>query len=127
MGRALVEAVQQQDDSVLAGALERADSEFLGIDAGGLAGIGRQNVPLVADISELGGFEVLIDFTRPEATLANVQACRALGARVVIGTTGLSPEQRETVVEASGHIPIVMAPNMSVGVNLCFKLQCPAA
>ncbi len=122
MGRALVEAVHQQDGTVMAGALERADSEFLGMDAGELAGIGRQDVPLVADTSELGGFDVLIDFTRPDATVANVLACRALGARVVIGTTGLSGEQRRIVAEAAGQIPIVMAPNMSVGVNLCFKL-----
>ncbi len=127
MGRALVEAVQQQDDTVLAGALERADSEFLGTDAGERAGIGRQDVPLLADIRELGDFDVLIDFTIAEATIGNVHACRALGARMVIGTTGLSPEQRETVVEAARHIPIVMAPNMSVGVNLCFKLLDTAA
>ena len=86
MGRVLVEAVHQQDGTVLAGALERADSEFLGMDAGELAGIGRQDVSLVADTSELSGFDVLIDFTRPEATVANVQA---VNSRSICSVTDL--------------------------------------
>ena len=127
MGRALSEAVFQQDGTVLVGALERADSGLLGLDAGELAGIGRQEVTLKAEVSQLDAFDVLIDFTRPDATVANVKACRTLGARMVIGTTGLAEDQRGVVAEAAEEIPIVMAPNMSVGVNLCFKLLDTAA
>ncbi len=127
MGRALVEAVRQQTGAVLAGALEGPNSEFLGMDAGELAGSRPLGVRVADDSDALPGFDVLIDFTRPEATVNHLGLCRASGARMVIGTTGLSKEQRALVVQAAGEIPIVQAPNMSVGVNLCFTLLDMAA
>jgi len=123
MGRALIEAVHEAEGVELAGALERPDHPLLGKDAGEVAGIGPLGVPLSADREAVaGGCEVLIDFTLPESTVADVAACREAGCAMVIGTTGLSPEQQAAIREAAEAIPIVWAPNMSVGVNLCLKL-----
>ncbi len=124
MGRTLVEACRQDAERLqLAAALDRAQSPALGRDAGELAGVGALGVAIGADIAAaVHACDVLIDFTVPEATMAHLAACRSAGRRLVIGTTGFSPEQRELIVEAARDIAIVMAPNMSVGVNLCFKL-----
>lgn len=123
MGRALVEACAREEGLVLGAALDRADSPALGRDAGELAGIGAAGVAVGADIAAtLGASDVLIDFTAPAATMAHLAACRAAGTRLVIGTTGFTPEQRAEIAAAAADIAIVMAPNMSVGVNLCFKL-----
>lgn len=123
MGRTLVEACAREEGLVLGAALDRADSAALGRDAGELAGIGAAGVAVGADIAAaLGASDVLIDFTAPAATMAHLAACRAAGKRLVIGTTGFTPEQRAQIADAAADIAIVMAPNMSVGVNLCFKL-----
>lgn len=123
MGRALVEACQQTEGVRLGAAIERAGSGSLGLDAGELAGVGRLGVKITDDVAAaVGQFDVLIDFTLPEATLSNVAACAAQGKSVVIGTTGFTDAQKAEIRKAAGKIPIVMAPNMSVGVNLCFKL-----
>ena len=123
MGRTLIEAGQQAEGSLVSAAFERTGSSAIGQDAGALAGIGDINVP-VAESTSIGSadFDVLIDFTRPEVTLANIEACRASKRRMVIGTTGFSDDERQQIVDASKDIAIVFAPNMSVGVNLCFKL-----
>lgn len=122
MGRALIEAIAQSSDQRLAAALEMPGSAFLGKDAGELVGA-PCGVTIRADLeSALAGCDVLVDFTRPEGTLAHLEACRARGIRMVIGTTGWQPAQKTLIVEGSKQIPIVMAPNMSVGVNLTFKL-----
>jgi 4-hydroxy-tetrahydrodipicolinate reductase len=122
MGRALIEAVAQSGDFRLKAALERADSPFLGKDAGELFGA-PCGIGISADLDRvLPGCDVLVDFTRPEATLQHLDLCRRLGIRMVIGTTGFSADQKERFVEASGSISMVIAPNMSVGVNLTFKL-----
>jgi 4-hydroxy-tetrahydrodipicolinate reductase len=123
MGRTLVEACSQTDGLALGAALERPGSGLIGADAGELAGIGSNAVRVVSDLAAVvGDFDVLIDFTRPEATLANLEICRANGRRMVIGTTGFSEEQRARIAEAARDIAVVFAPNMSVGVNLCLKL-----
>jgi 4-hydroxy-tetrahydrodipicolinate reductase len=123
MGRALVEACVLADETQLGAAIERPGSSAIGVDAGQLAGQDPQNVAIVDDLSTVSdAFDVLIDFTTPEATIANVSTCVAAGRAMVIGTTGLSEAQKETLHSASQQIPIVFAPNMSVGVNLCFKL-----
>jgi 4-hydroxy-tetrahydrodipicolinate reductase len=123
MGRTLIEACRQADGLALTVALERPDSSLLGSDAGELAGIGRNGVRVGADLAAaMENFDVLIDFTRPEATLANLELCRAAGRRMVIGTTGFTEAQRTRISEAARDIGIVFAPNMSVGVNLCLKL-----
>jgi 4-hydroxy-tetrahydrodipicolinate reductase len=80
-------------------------------------------VAVTADLAKAGDdFDVLIDFTRPEATLANLALCRSAGKRMVIGTTGFSDGQKQQIGEIAQSIALMMAPNMSVGVNLCFKL-----
>lgn len=123
MGRTLIEASLDAQGATLGAAIERSGSSLLGVDAGELVGRDSQNVTIVDDIaSVLTDFEVLIDFTAPEATMQNIAACAEQGKRMVIGTTGLSDQQRETLEKAGQKTAIVFAPNMSVGVNLCFKL-----
>jgi 4-hydroxy-tetrahydrodipicolinate reductase len=128
MGRALIEAVVADPAATLIGAVECPGSPAAGSDAGGLAGIGHLGVAVVDDLAALDvDFDVLVEFTTPEATLGHLVRCRQLGRRMVIGTTGLSAPQRAEVEAAAEGIGIVMAPNMSVGVNLCFKLAETAA
>jgi 4-hydroxy-tetrahydrodipicolinate reductase len=123
MGRALIEAVRDADDGELVAALDRPDSPLIGVDAGEMAGLGCLGVAIGGDLAVLGdGFDVLIDFTSPQATLAALAHCRAHGRGMVIGTTGLDAEQKQAIAEAAETIPVVFAPNMSVGVNLTFKL-----
>ncbi|WP_110018956.1 4-hydroxy-tetrahydrodipicolinate reductase [Plasticicumulans acidivorans] len=123
MGRHLIEACQQAADTELCVAVERADSAFIGVDAGELAGLGGLGVVVSADLAaQLDAFDVLIDFTRPEPTMVHVELCRRSGKRMIIGTTGFSAEQKSAIQAAAQEIGIVAAPNFSVGVNLCFKL-----
>jgi 4-hydroxy-tetrahydrodipicolinate reductase len=127
MGRALLEAVTGSSDLRLHGALEQQGHPAIGRDAGELVG-SACGVRISADpAAALAGADVLIDFTRPEGTLAHLKACRVHGVKVVIGTTGFSPEQRAEVSAAACQIAVVMAPNMSVGTNLVFKLIATAA
>jgi 4-hydroxy-tetrahydrodipicolinate reductase len=127
MGRMLVEAVVASGDCRLSGALDIPGSASLGTDAG--AFLGRQTgVVITSDLRQgLAGADVLIDFTRPEGTLAHLAVCRELGVRLVVGTTGLSHEQKAQVGAAATTLPIVLAPNMSVGVNVMLKLLDQAA
>lgn len=122
MGRMLLDGVHADSAFALTGALDRAESPALGQDAGEFAGW-RSGVRVTADpATGVSGADCLIDFTRPEATLANLQACRAAGVAAVIGTTGFSSEQLGQIRAAAEDIAIVMAPNMSVGVNVTLKL-----
>ena len=122
MGRMLVEAVSAADDCVLCGALDIAASPAIGHDAGAFAGQ-TTGVLITADIAQgLKNTRVLIDFTRPEGTMAHLAVCRTSGVAMVIGTTGFTDSQKAEIAEAAKHIPIMMAPNMSVGVNVTLKL-----
>ena len=122
MGRALLEGVAQADDWVLHAALEHGGSPLLGKDAGELSGA-PCGVKISADArAALQGADVLIDFTRPEGTLHHLDICRKLGVNMVIGTTGFNAQQKAQLGAAAQQIGIVFAPNMSVGVNLVFKL-----
>ncbi|HSV71265.1 MAG TPA: 4-hydroxy-tetrahydrodipicolinate reductase [Methylibium sp.] len=127
MGRMLIEAVLAAPDCVLAGALDRADSAAVGQDA--TAFLGRASgVPITADLrTGLGRADVLIDFTRPEGTLAHLAVCRELGVQLVIGTTGFDAAGKAAIADAAERIAIVMAPNMSVGVNVVLGLLATAA
>jgi 4-hydroxy-tetrahydrodipicolinate reductase len=127
MGRMLVEAVSASGDCSLSGALDVAGSPALGADP--LAAMGRHgDVRITADLhAGLAGADVLIDFTRPEGTLAHLQVCRALGVNAVIGTTGFNDAQKAQIAEHARHMAIVMAPNMSLGVNVVLKLLDVAA
>lgn len=122
MGKTLLEAVQQTDGVTVSAAVERTGSSLVGADAGELAGVGTISVAVVDDLAAAAAFDVLIDFTLPEVTMINLAECRKRGASMVIGTTGLSDEQKAELAAAGQDISIVFAPNMSVGVNLCLKL-----
>jgi 4-hydroxy-tetrahydrodipicolinate reductase len=122
MGHMLIEAIAAADDCQLTGALDIASSPAIGQDATLFAGR-SSGVQITADLHQgLKNSSVLIDFTRPEGTMAHLAVCRALGVKLVIGTTGFSDAQKAEIAEAAQHIAIVMAPNMSVGVNVTFKL-----
>ena len=127
MGRMLIEAVLASDDAALSGALDLPGSPSLGQDAA--AFLGRPGgVTITADLhTGLRGADVLIDFTRPEGTLAHLAVCRELGVNAVIGTTGFTDEQKAELEAQAQHIGIVFAPNMSVGVNVVLKLLDMAA
>ncbi len=122
MGQMLIEAVRAADDCELAGALDQPGSRLVGQDA--CAGLGQTSgVTVSADLrAGLQGAQVLIDFTRPEGTLAHLAMCRELGVNAVIGTTGFTEPQKAEIAAFARDIAIVMAPNMSVGVNVTLKL-----
>lgn len=122
MGRTLLEAVAQATDMKLCTALEKPDSSFLNKDAGELIGL-PCGIPIVSDFNTaLKDCTHLIDFTRPAGTLAHLKVCRENGVKMVIGTTGFSAEEKNQLKDAAKDIAIVFAPNMSVGVNVTFKL-----
>ncbi len=127
MGRALVEAIDAAEGMALGAAIERPGSSLMGADAGELAGIGRNGITLVDHLDQAGPFDVLIEFTLPEPTLEHLAWCREQRRPMVIGTTGLDAAQKGQIAAAAMDIPIVFAPNMSVGVNLCLKLLQTAA
>jgi len=129
MGKRLVDLVNAAPGARVAGGLEHPESPFLGRDAGEVAGIGTLGVPLVGSLAELTGCgaQVMIDFTAPAATLANVEWAAANRVAMVIGTTGISPEERAELARVAETIPIVFAPNMSVGVNVLFKVVAEVA
>jgi len=123
MGRALIQAVTETEGFELGAALARTGSSMLGVDAGELAGVGKLGVSISDDLKAVtSDFDVLIDFTRPEVTLANLVVCREAGKRIVIGTTGFDDAGKKQITDAAKDIGIVFAPNMSVGVNLTLKL-----
>jgi 4-hydroxy-tetrahydrodipicolinate reductase len=103
MGRALVEAVRADAELTLAAAVDVSEDAASGVSA---------------DPRAIAKADVLIDFTRPEGTLANLKHCKAC----VIGTTGFSESQQRSIQEAATRIPIVMSPNFAVGVNVVFRL-----
>ncbi|OYY93052.1 MAG: 4-hydroxy-tetrahydrodipicolinate reductase [Hydrogenophilales bacterium 28-61-23] len=127
MGRALLEAVMAADDLRLHAALDRPGSESLDSDAGSLVGAAL-GVKISADVAAgLAGADVLIDFTRPEATLHHLEVCVEKKVGLIIGTTGFDAAGKAAIELAAKSIPIVFAPNMSVGVNLALKLLDMAA
>jgi 4-hydroxy-tetrahydrodipicolinate reductase len=127
MGQMLIQALLAAPDCRLSGALDQAQSPAIGLDASAFLGQ-DSGVAITADLQlGLAQAEVLIDFTRPEGTLAHLQVCCALGVGLVIGTTGFNEAQKAEIADAARHIPIVMAPNMSVGVNVTLKLLETAA
>ncbi|MES2401578.1 MAG: 4-hydroxy-tetrahydrodipicolinate reductase [Pseudomonadota bacterium] len=122
MGQMLIEAVKNSGDCQLGGALDVASSPSIGTDAAAFLGH-ASGVLIQSDIrAGLQDASVLIDFTRPEGTMAHLAVCREMGVKMVIGTTGFSEAQKAEIAAASKDIAIVMAPNMSVGVNVTLKL-----
>ncbi|MGE8550362.1 MAG: 4-hydroxy-tetrahydrodipicolinate reductase, partial [Acinetobacter calcoaceticus] len=122
MGRTLIQAVQQAGYQ-LAAAVERPESSLVGTDAGELAGIGSVGVKVSGSLSDvLKDCDVIIDFTAPVATAQHLKLCREAGVAMVIGTTGMSDEQKAELDEVATHTPVVYAANYSVGVNVSIKL-----
>lgn len=123
MGKTILEVCQDDAEVTVTAAIEHAASPVLGRDAGELAGLGNLGVEIAGDIAALTDrLDVLIDFTLAQAVVDNVNKCRAAGRKMVIGTTGMDDQQKAVIKAASQDIAIVFAPNMSIGVNLCFKL-----
>jgi 4-hydroxy-tetrahydrodipicolinate reductase len=122
MGRALIQALADAPGLTLGAAVERPGSSLLGADAGELAGLRRNGIVVVDSLSAGAACDVLIDFTMPEATLAAVAECQRAHTPMVIGTTGFDAAGRAAIAAAAGDIAIVMAPNFSIGVNVCFRL-----
>lgn len=127
MGRMLIEAIRASDDCTLAGALDVPSSLGIGSDATAFLGV-ASGVPITSDLrTGLQNADVLIDFTRPEGTLAHLQVCAELGVKAVVGTTGFSDLQKAEIAALAAKVAIVIAPNMSVGVNVTLKLLQMAA
>lgn len=123
MGLCLLKSALLAKNATLTVAISRPNSAVIGKDAGELAGIGAVGVNVVNDLtSVMDLFDVLIDFTRPDASMDFIEQCRRAGKKIVIGTTGYSDEQKAEISKAAEEIAIVLAPNFSVGVNLSLKL-----
>ncbi|MBU2897011.1 4-hydroxy-tetrahydrodipicolinate reductase [Vibrio hepatarius] len=128
MGRNLVKATHQNPLAHVGTGSERPESSLVGVDIGELCGEGKFDVVLTDELSkQIDQFDVIIDFTAPASTLANIELCRQHGKSIVIGTTGFTEHERELIEIAAKKIPAVMASNYSVGVNLVFKLLEKAA
>ncbi|MGZ8903232.1 MAG: 4-hydroxy-tetrahydrodipicolinate reductase [Methylobacter sp.] len=123
MGAVLIKAAALADNAALTVAVSRPESAAVGKDAGELAGIGALGIKVVVDLAAVADqFDVLIDFTRPDTSMAVIKICRRAGKKIVIGTTGYNVAQKALISDAAKDVPIVMAPNMSIGVNLSLKL-----
>lgn len=123
MGLNLIKACVQNQSAELGAAIERDDSPAIGKEAGEMAGVGSQQVMVVSDYSAVGSsFDVLVDFTRPDACLEKLAFCESNNKAMVIGTTGFTDEQKEAIYTASKSIAVVFAPNMGIGVNVTLKL-----
>ncbi len=128
MGRNLVKATLSNQQARLGSGSERPESSLVGVDVGELCGEGHLDIALVDSLeNSIEAFDVIIDFTAPASTLANLELCKAHGKKIVIGTTGFSDEERAVIDQFAQEVPVVMAPNYSVGVNLVFKLLEKAA
>jgi len=128
MGKVLIEAVQAHPDATLGAASVLPDSSLVGVDVGEMAGTGKLGIRCVADLQNCtDDFDVLIDFTQPDTTVALAELCRQQGKALVTGTTGLSPGQKQQVASAGSQVPVVMAPNMSVGINLLLNILATTA
>ncbi len=123
MGSVLISAVRSSEDLVLTGATVREGRETVGLDAGLVAGAGMTQVPLKAQFEEaLERADVVIDFTHADASLHHAKVCAERKIPLVLGSTGFSASARAEIAGRAREVPIVMSPNMSVGVNILFRL-----
>lgn len=123
MGKTILEVCKETDQIEIGAAIEFSGSTMLGTDAGEQAGIGKTGINITDNILAVAdSFDVLIDFTLASSVPENVEKCVSAGRNMVIGTTGLNDAQKQIIQAASEKIAIVFAPNMSIGVNVCFKL-----
>ncbi len=121
MGRTLIQAISETPELMLSAASHRADSSIIGVDAGELAGVGKLGVPVVSQLNDQT-FDLLIDFTKIEPCLKHLDLASQLGKPMVIGTTGFDAKQKQIIQRAAEKIPVVLAPNTSVGITLCLHL-----
>lgn len=122
MGRMLIEATLKDSEAVLVAAIDREGTPGIGRDAGEAIGM-HAGVLVTSDVEAgIAAADCLIDFTRPEGTLQHLAICRRHGVAAVIGTTGFDDAGKQAIADAAQEIPVVFAPNMSVGVNVVFKL-----
>jgi 4-hydroxy-tetrahydrodipicolinate reductase len=122
MGKNLLQAAIDHEQIKLIGGSVRQGSSLAGVDIGEFCGAGKQQIYIHDDIDKLADADVLIDFTAIEATLEHVKWCQQHNKAIVIGTTGFNEKQLEQIEKAANQIPVIVAPNTSVGVNLLFKL-----
>ncbi len=124
MGSTLVRLVRDTQGFVLAGATGRPGSAVIGQDAGAVARLGTLGVAVVDDLGKAldAGAQVVIDFTGAEISVAHARTCAARGVALVVGSTGFKPEALAELAEAARRIPVVAAPNMSVGVNVVIQM-----
>ncbi len=128
MGRAVIQAASAAASVRVTAAFDRAGSDVIGADIGPLAGLAPMSLKVRDDLADaVDDFDVVVDFTRPEASLAALEVCRWAGKGMVIGTTGFGAAQLDRLAAATREIPIVRAANFSVGVNVCLKLLEQAA
>jgi len=120
MGKRLVALCAEEPQLTLGGAVEHTGHPLMGQDAGQIAGIGDIRIPLTENLTQ--PTDVVIDFTTPPATRRVLQACTEHGTAIVIGTTGLTDQDHQAIDTAAKKIPVLQAPNMSLGVNLMFAL-----
>ncbi|GAA6153869.1 4-hydroxy-tetrahydrodipicolinate reductase [Pseudoteredinibacter isoporae] len=128
MGRMLIEAISQSANAELVAAVEHPSSSLIGSDAGELAGLGKNGVVIVGDLSQvLAQVDTVIDFTAPVATLENARLCAEHGKALVVGTTGFDPGQKDQLQALQSDMALCIAANYSTGVNVCLKLLEQAA
>ena len=128
MGKMLIETISQTEGVQLSAAIERPDSSLVGADAGELAGLGRNNVTIAGKLQDvIADFDVLIDFTAPQATLANGRICAEHGKKMVVGTTGFTATEKAELLAHRSTMPLCVSANFSTGVNVCLKLLDMAA
>jgi len=128
MGGRIVAMIRQSDDFTLVGAVEQPNSASIGQDAGEVAGIGKLGVPVTGDLGAVvSEGQVVIDFTAPQATISHLATAAQAKVPVVVGTTGCDTVQLDRIKELSASVPCVLSPNMSIGVNLVFKILAEVA
>lgn len=128
MGHALIRACHETEQLKLVSAVGRAGNSAIGADAGNIAGIDHLGIPVSPSLEpKIQDIDVVIDFTSPQYSLETLELCSRAGKALVVGTTGFSPSEKAIFQQASKKIPIVFAPNMSIGVNLCLNLLRTAA
>jgi len=121
MGQAIIRLIQDHAEIEVTAALEHGTCKYIGQDVGALAGAGSTGV-IVSTTIDPNCFDVMVDFTTPPGTANHVQICRNAGKAIMVGTTGMTAQQKQTLVDAGSEIPVVLAANTSVGVNLCVAL-----
>lgn len=131
MGSQIVRAVRDAEGFELVGATERPGTAAIGLDAGLAAGLGMLEVQvqdsLERAIQKAGQVDVVIDFTTSDASVTHAEVCVGHKSSLVVGSTGFAPEAREAIAASGAHIPLVMAPNMSIGVNLMLRFAAEIA